>query len=440
MSDLAREDADQLPCSYLCREIVQRVAVSGLVVALSIGSLSAEDGRSPLRRLKDRSARERWQQVRDRYAPPTENGSVVSPSADGEPAQAVPLEEMWKTPIAESTPVSNSPPENGTQGSIPTEAPEPAFSKTDVDWEPVDSPASPEPLKSGPEFLLPRTADSRNSGVLELAPSVPLSAGPTTEPQRVIPVPEPYLSEGEPSSPLSSAKKLETTEEPKGDSALISPPPTLSSPAPFPILAENESPSARPAPVIVVPAPSPDPTGVPPEPDLMTGTAQLPSRPEPPIDDPIFKPISDIQPFESYRPASDQLPGKEKPTVSIDEPNFVPLPSTGSFERPYAHVEYHWAASNLHHNPLYFEDVSLERYGHTYPDVVQPFVSVGKFGLQVVGLPYTMMLDKPKSCVYALGYYRPGQCAPYLTYQVPLNLKAAAAAGGIYTGLFFIFP
>ena len=36
-----------------------------------------------------------------------------------------------------------------------------------------------------------------------------------------------------------------------------------------------------------------------------------------------------------------------------------------------------WKASNLCHNPLYFEDVNLERYGHTRGPLLEPLVPVG---------------------------------------------------------------
>jgi hypothetical protein len=101
---------------------------------------------------------------------------------------------------------------------------------------------------------------------------------------------------------------------------------------------------------------------------------------------------------------------------------------------------YLWEASNLWHNPLYFEDAPLERYGHTYPHLIQPFASVGKFGLQLVHLPYQMAINPVWKRVYPLGWYRPGECAPKLHYQIPLNLDAAATEAGVMTGLFFLIP
>ena len=67
---------------------------------------------------------------------------------------------------------------------------------------------------------------------------------------------------------------------------------------------------------------------------------------------------------------------------------------------------------DLCHKPLYFEDVQLERYGHMAGPWVQPFVSCADFFLRIPILPYEMGLEPPNECIYALGYYRPGSCAP----------------------------
>ena len=108
--------------------------------------------------------------------------------------------------------------------------------------------------------------------------------------------------------------------------------------------------------------------------------------------------------------------------------------------RDFAQTVFGWEASNLYHNPIYFQDVPLERYGHSYPCWLQPFASVGKFGLQFAGLPYQMAIDPPCKRIYPLGYYRPGECAPKLHYQIPWNTKAALTEAGVLTGLIYLFP
>jgi hypothetical protein len=99
-----------------------------------------------------------------------------------------------------------------------------------------------------------------------------------------------------------------------------------------------------------------------------------------------------------------------------------------------------WEASNLYHNPLYFEDAPLERYGHTHCCVVQPFASVGKFSLQLLGLPYQATIDPVCKEMYTLGWYRPGECAPKKCYQIPWNWDAAFVQAGATTGMVFFLP
>ena len=99
-----------------------------------------------------------------------------------------------------------------------------------------------------------------------------------------------------------------------------------------------------------------------------------------------------------------------------------------------------WAPTNFYHYPLYFEDPALERYGHTYHPLVQPFVSTGRFAGQLVGLPYQMVLNPVHSRQYALGYYRPGEPAPKKTYQIPWNNEAVAIQTAWVAGLFLILP
>ncbi len=115
--------------------------------------------------------------------------------------------------------------------------------------------------------------------------------------------------------------------------------------------------------------------------------------------------------------------------------------SKGPFpQRSFPGLVYQWEPSNLYHLPLYFEDPQLERYGHTYGPIAQPFVSIARFSTQLAFLPYQMTIDPVCTPKYALGWYRPGDCAPKLHYQPPLNATAAAVEAGVVTGLFFAIP
>jgi hypothetical protein len=114
-------------------------------------------------------------------------------------------------------------------------------------------------------------------------------------------------------------------------------------------------------------------------------------------------------------------------------------PDTPFIPRNFAQIQYSWEPTNMYHHPIYFEDVPLERYGHTRHYLIQPLFSNAKFALQLVGLPYQMVIYPVCSRQFSLGYYRPGEQAPYLCYQIPLNLKAAIAEAGVISGAYFIF-
>lgn len=108
--------------------------------------------------------------------------------------------------------------------------------------------------------------------------------------------------------------------------------------------------------------------------------------------------------------------------------------------RCWAEVTYNWKASALCHKPLYFEDVHLERYGHSWGPVMQPIVSGAHFFGRIPVLPYCMGLKAPNECVYTLGHYRPGNCAPYMIDPVPFTWRAAFIQAGATVGVAAILP
>jgi hypothetical protein len=106
--------------------------------------------------------------------------------------------------------------------------------------------------------------------------------------------------------------------------------------------------------------------------------------------------------------------------------------------------------------PLYFQDAVLERYGQSaeqalgpigrffsYPlddprqsnqrnQILQPFYSIGLFGLQVGLLPYNLFVDPPWEAEYDLGYYRPGDRIPTDSTYLPLHGVGPALRGRQY--------
>ncbi len=108
--------------------------------------------------------------------------------------------------------------------------------------------------------------------------------------------------------------------------------------------------------------------------------------------------------------------------------------------RPWMGQTFHLKASNLYSNPLYFEDIPLERYGQTRCEVIQPFISAGKFYVDVFLWPYRIGMEHPGECVYALGHYRPGSCAPYVRNTLPLNAKGGVMQSAVIVGLILLVP
>lgn len=122
-------------------------------------------------------------------------------------------------------------------------------------------------------------------------------------------------------------------------------------------------------------------------------------------------------------------------------PAECPAPHSRHFEpRDWPETTFMWKASALCHKPLYFEDVQLERYGHSWGPVVQPVISGAEFFATVPILPYKMGVELPWECVYPLGYYRPGDCAPYMIPPVPVSVRGAVFQGAATVGGILLIP
>ncbi len=105
--------------------------------------------------------------------------------------------------------------------------------------------------------------------------------------------------------------------------------------------------------------------------------------------------------------------------------------------RPWTIQSAKYAASGFCHRPLYFEEINLERYGHNFGPVIQPFVSAAAFYGRVPLMPYMMAADHPWDCQYTLGHYRPGNCVPFRVSHLPRSTPGTLLEAGIITGLFF---
>lgn len=108
--------------------------------------------------------------------------------------------------------------------------------------------------------------------------------------------------------------------------------------------------------------------------------------------------------------------------------------------RCWCETTYMWKASALCHKPLYFENESLERYGHSWGPCCDPLVSGAHFFCTLPVLPYCMGVHPPNECMYALGHYRPGNCAPYMISPVPISCRGALFQAGAVVGAAAILP
>jgi hypothetical protein len=154
---------------------------------------------------------------------------------------------------------------------------------------------------------------------------------------------------------------------------------------------------------------------------------------------PFFRPITEVSadarlpdgllPEQVGREDGDIEPAPETP--NIGDPRLVSGWSRNAFE---------WSATKLCHGPLYFEEVSLERYGYQCHPAVQPLVSGAHFFLTVPMLPYQMTVHPPRECIYTLGHYRPGSRVPWQRHYLPWDARAAAVQAGVTVGLIALIP
>ena len=145
---------------------------------------------------------------------------------------------------------------------------------------------------------------------------------------------------------------------------------------------------------------------------------------------PITSVTIDVQPSEGELPRNF---GQEKfareANVPLDRPASLGLADYVSF----------WQASNIAYQPLYFEDVNLERYGYQHCHL-QPLISAAHFFGRIPAIPYFMGVRHPRQCIYPLGFAQPGDCTPRHHYWVPWSTKGALLQGAAVTGLIFAIP
>ena len=171
----------------------------------------------------------------------------------------------------------------------------------------------------------------------------------------------------------------------------------------------------------ITPAPNPPSQ----EPNTTTGTVACDKERDALMKNTVNTVTLDIRPKLT---GTDVLPGE----CTLGDAQFIP--------RTWDGLTYTWKASALCHKPLYFEEVALERYGHSRGPILDPLVSAAHFFVTVPLLPYEMGVEPPCECEYTLGYYRPGDCAPWIIDGFPISLRGMALECTAVTGAAFAIP
>lgn len=119
-------------------------------------------------------------------------------------------------------------------------------------------------------------------------------------------------------------------------------------------------------------------------------------------------------------------------------PTVCGIGNRGSTYRNWTPQTVTWKASGLCHKPLFFENIQLERYGHSRGPAMQPIHSTVHFFKSLVTVPYQTSITPANECQYALGFYRPGNCAPWLLDPISITEKGLKRQALFITGAAFI--
>ncbi len=151
------------------------------------------------------------------------------------------------------------------------------------------------------------------------------------------------------------------------------------------------------------------------------------------------EPYVDECPDPNDMPSILDVPYKIVPKPGLF-PERCPLPDDDYARKAPTPIEFTWKASSLCYKPLYFEDVQLERHGHYCHPLLVPFTARARFLLTIPVLPYLMGVYPPNECIYDLGHYRPGDCAPNILNPIPISLRGGLMQAGAVVGAAAIIP
>ena len=204
-------------------------------------------------------------------------------------------------------------------------------------------------------------------------------------------------------------------------------PPTPERTATRPLVADSQPPA--------VPPPAGPEQVVPARPGVRRTPEELP--PPSPVYDLDARPLRSLT-IDTRYPEGD-LPvdlGREK-LARMEAGTSDALPA-----RDWPLACYRWQAPALGYHPLYFEQVNLERFGCSPRHLAwaQPAISAAHFFSTVPLLPYKMVAQPVRECVYPLGHYRPGCEVPCDLILPPWSWRGLATESAVAAGLILLIP
>lgn len=118
--------------------------------------------------------------------------------------------------------------------------------------------------------------------------------------------------------------------------------------------------------------------------------------------------------------------------VSVGQPttfeNFFAMRFGGPFQsRVFPATTEGFKAASVHYHPLYFHQLTVERYGQSMGNLVQPFISSVVFFGDFFTLPYSVGKTPPWVCLNDEGYAQPGDIVlPFRILCPTADAKGAA--------------
>lgn len=114
----------------------------------------------------------------------------------------------------------------------------------------------------------------------------------------------------------------------------------------------------------------------------------------------------------------------------------------GPFEvRQFAQTVSAFHGPSVHYHPLYFRQLTLERYGHSMGNLVQPWIAAVAFYADFFALPYSIGKTPPWVCLSEEGYALPGDVVLPFRVQCPVwDTKGAALQTAVMVLAWSLIP